>query len=336
MLALLLLLLLPLQEPTPAYDPLAPQVEWASDDLEVVDSERERTIPVRIYLPEDEGPQPVILFSHGLGGSRESCGYLGDHWASRGYVGVFVQHPGSDRDVWRGERLSDRRGALLRAASPKNLILRVEDVSAVIDQLERWASDEEHALHGRLDLDHIGMSGHSFGARTTQSLGGQSVALFDLSGRDDRIDAALAMSPSRTPGIDMTAALSEVSIPWFLMTGTKDDSPIGDMPAASRLEVYAALPVTVDRYQLVFDGGEHHAFGGVSNGTGRLMKRRDPDHHPAIQALSTAFFDTYLREDPAAREWLQGDGPRAMLDPLDAWDAEPSREAGDSSDSETP
>jgi predicted dienelactone hydrolase len=42
------------------------------------------------------GPFPVIVFSHGLGGSREGYKYLGRHWASYGYVAVHVEHLGSD------------------------------------------------------------------------------------------------------------------------------------------------------------------------------------------------------------------------------------------------
>jgi predicted dienelactone hydrolase len=39
--------------------------------LDPVDAKRKRTVPVKIYLTEAGGPRPVVLFSHGLGGSRE-------------------------------------------------------------------------------------------------------------------------------------------------------------------------------------------------------------------------------------------------------------------------
>ena len=45
----------------------------------------------------------------------------------------------------------------------------------------------------------------------------------------------------------------------------------------------------------------------------------DPRYHRAILALSTAFWDAYLRQDPAARAWLQGDGPRSVLEAKDRW-----------------
>ena len=62
------------------------------------DADRERDVPVKLYLPtEAEGRWPIVLFSHGLGGSREAAAYLGRHWAGHGYATVFLQHPGSDQ-----------------------------------------------------------------------------------------------------------------------------------------------------------------------------------------------------------------------------------------------
>lgn len=90
-----------------AYDPLdVADVRIASLTYGVQDAKRARTIPLRVYLPESRKPAPVILFSHGLGGSRDNNPYLGNHWAKRGYAVVFVQHPGSDEGVWKG--LSNR------------------------------------------------------------------------------------------------------------------------------------------------------------------------------------------------------------------------------------
>ena len=77
---------------------------------------------------------PVVLFSHGLGGSRHGSGYLGEHWSRRGYVAVFLQHPGSDESVWRD--VPTRRLAAMRdAASAENFLLRVQDVPTVLDAL---------------------------------------------------------------------------------------------------------------------------------------------------------------------------------------------------------
>jgi predicted dienelactone hydrolase len=316
--AFVLSFLLLFQEPQPPpYDPLARiGTPPPSQSLEAVDAARERTLPLRIYLPEGKEQAPVVLWSHGLGGSCDNSKYLGEHWAARGYVAVFLQHPGSDESVWRGVGIRERMAAMQKAANGDNLRLRCQDVAFVLDQLERWHADAQHPLHGRLDLEHIGMCGHSFGAITTQSVCGQSAPVLGRKWTDARLDAALPMSPSKPRGIAAKDAFGGVTIPWLLMTGTADDSPIGDQTPASRREVFPALPATIDRYELVLDGANHGVFGDG----GRLFGGKpDPAHHRAIQALSTAFFDTYLRGDAAAKEWLQGEAVRKVLATADQW-----------------
>jgi predicted dienelactone hydrolase len=302
-----------------AYDPLAaPKKDQViPQDLTVKDDARQREIPMRVYLPEGKSPAPVVLFSHGLGGSRENSPYLGQHWAARGYAVVFMQHAGSDANVWKNTPPAERMAALKGAASLQSLTDRVRDVPAVLDQLDRWNKGEGHALSGRLDLARVGMCGHSFGAVTTQAVSGQSSPLTGQRFSEARIKAALPMSPS-TPrkGVDPAKAFGTVKIPWLLMTGTLDDSPIGETSPESRLKVFPALPPG-DKYELVLDGAQHSAFGDrpLPGDT----KGRNPNHHRAILALSTAFWDAYLRDDADAKKWLNGDEPKTVLEKADRW-----------------
>ncbi|MEC7400588.1 MAG: dienelactone hydrolase, partial [Verrucomicrobiota bacterium] len=84
-----------------AYDPLETFEGIETLDRTIKDKSRDRSIPLRFYFPVGTTNSPVILFSHGLGGSRNGCSYLGKHWAGRGYVAVFIQHVGSDESVWK-------------------------------------------------------------------------------------------------------------------------------------------------------------------------------------------------------------------------------------------
>lgn len=300
------------------YDPLKVDASFkpASLDLTVQDADRKREIPVRVYLPAGTNAAPVVLFSHGLGGSRENNPYLGQHWASRGYVAVFVQHQGSDNAVWKDKPKAERMGAMKDAAGVKNFAFRVKDIPAVLDQLETWNSLAGHALAGRLDLRHVGMSGHSFGAVTTQAVSGQKFPLATVDFTDSRICAAVAFSPS-TPRLgDAKKAFGEVRIPWLLMTGTRDLSPIGDIDVASRLGVFPALP-NGGKYELVLDGAQHSAFGDRALPGEKATP--NPNHHRVILAVSTAFWDAYLRSDGAALAWLENGGPRSVLEPKDRW-----------------
>lgn len=301
------------------YDPLAigNTNKKAKDplDMTVKDEKRSRDIPIRVYLPDGDKPAPVVLFSHGLGGSRENNPYLGKHWSARGYVVVFTQHAGSDAVLWKDQPLGKRMAALKGAANVENFELRNADVSAVLDQLEKWNTTEKHPLAGRLDLKHVGMSGHSFGAVTTQAVSGQTFPL-GKSYADARIKAAVMMSPSVPKRGDPAKAFGEVKLPWLLLTGTNDNSPINDTDAASRQRVYPALPAGT-KYELVLDKAEHSAFG--DRALPGESEKRNPNHHRAVLALTTAFWDAYLRDDADARKWLDGDGPKSVLEKEDRW-----------------
>jgi hypothetical protein len=105
------------------------------------------------------------------------------------------------------------------------------------------------------------------------------------------------------------------------MTGTRDTTPFdGTAENASdvekRLAVYPALPPG-NKYELVLHEAEHSAFGdrALPGETGQ----RNPNHHRAILALSTAFWDAFLKGDPAARSWLEGDAARTVLEEKDRW-----------------
>jgi predicted dienelactone hydrolase len=300
------------------YDPLAvdPSFHAKYVDISFHDAGRDRDIPLRIYLPTNTTPELVVLFSHGLGGSRAGSVFLGEHWAARGYVAVFVQHPGSDESVWMNVPPLERMQALRQAASLDNFLLRVQDIPAVLDQLEIWNADKTNFLAGRMDLKKIGMSGHSFGAITTEAVSGETLPLTGQKLTDPRIKAAIAFSPSPPHMGSADAAFGSVTIPWMLMTGTKDVAQTGDMDVASRLKVYPALH-GAPKYEVVLFNAEHSAF------TDRPLpgdrEPRNPNHHRVILALSTAFWDAYLRGDTNALAWLNGAGPRSVMEPQDQW-----------------
>ncbi|MCG9895390.1 MAG: hypothetical protein MH204_07940, partial [Fimbriimonadaceae bacterium] len=287
----------------------------------------DRKVPLRIYfIPPAERHRgqapglPVILFSHGLGGTNRLNSFLGEHWARRGYVAVFMQHPGSDESVWKGLPMREVMPAMRRAASGANLALRFQDVRTTLDALAGWngswgdlGGDE---LGARLDLTRVGIGGHSFGARTAQGMTGQSAGRL-ASATDDRIDAALILSPSPGNG-DPKRNFGGVKVPWMLMTGTEDVSPIGGETVASRLTVFPALPETIDRYQIVFDGADHGAFTDAGRAG---VAPRSPRVHKAMTALSTAFFDAHLRQIPEARAWLFSPATKVFMIQSDDWSA---------------
>ncbi|MCC9605911.1 acetylhydrolase [Blastopirellula sp. JC732] len=297
--------------------PAAEEAKVRQIDLEPKDAARDRVVPIRIYLPETEQPLPVILFSHGLGGSRKNSPYLGNFWAEHGYVCVFLQHAGSDEEVWKSVTRREILPAMKQAANGKNMLDRNKDVSFILDQLEVWSKQADSPLSGKLDLEHVGMTGHSFGAVTTTAVAGRKFPL-GMSASEPRLDAFLPMSPQTSEGMSAEKSFGEIKAPMLCMTGTEDSSMISpNTTPASRREVYKALPPG-DKYELVFDGGTHATF---SDAQGIRIGRRDPAHHPAIQEISLKFWDAYLKNDPAAKKWLQSDQVRkdTTLKDTDVW-----------------
>ena len=92
-------------------------------DLAWTDPVRQRTLPLRLRWPDGPGPWPLLLFSHGLGGSREGGEVWGRAWRDAGFVVVHLQHPGSDAAVWAQGLVG-----LRAAASAAQLVQRVADL----------------------------------------------------------------------------------------------------------------------------------------------------------------------------------------------------------------
>ncbi|MBA3028281.1 MAG: dienelactone hydrolase [Desulfobacteraceae bacterium] len=300
------------------YDPslVSKDVKIEIVDTTVKDPDRDRQIPIRIFLPPGKTPGPVVLFSHGLGGSCKMNGFMGEHWAARGFFTVFIQHPGSDVSVWVNLPKEERMKALAKAANLRTFQDRVKDVSFVLDVLGKDNESPENPYFKRMDSKNVGMSGHSFGAVTTQAVSGQRTILGAASFTDERITASMMFSPSKPKRGTPEKAFGKVEIPWMLMTGTKDLSAIGEGDLESRLAVYPALPPG-GKYELVLFNAEHSAF------TDRALpgdsEQRNSNHHRAVLALSTAFWDAYLMQNEAAKLWLNGSGPQTVLEKDDRW-----------------
>jgi len=298
------------------------------------DAKRDRDVPVRICYPKPLGLAakptcPVIIFSHGLGGSREGYAYLGEHWASCGYVSVHVQHHGSDREILHSLRpLKALRAA---ATDPAVATNRPLDISFAIDRLTVLNGDRSFPLHGRLDLARLGVAGHSYGAFTTMALAGARIPALgpEPRYRDPRIKAAIAMSTPTTQGNDTDAAFDGVSIPVFHMTGTKDELPgerrstdtapiVGNTKAAERLRPYqhtCHAPADL----LVLKDGDHMVFSGRLTGS----RPADKAFQDRVLASSTAFWDAWLRDDPSARRWLEDGAFAAVLGALGTFEHKP-------------
>ncbi len=287
------------------------------------DRARGRDILFRLYLPPDdpevsegprEGPCPVVLFSHGLGGSREASPWLGHALAQNGYYAFFLQHPGSDSALLAGARgEEDARRRLLQATvTPGITHDRFGDIPAVLDQLA--AMNAAGPLAGRLDLGRIGIAGHSLGARTVLALAGQWLPGAGVAFKDARIRAGMALSPNIPTGpgmpqgvapedIDLTGIYDAIDIPILHVTGTRDGMPLGegDFDPATRLLPFRHMDHS-PQYLLVLDGATHATFSSRLRGGREDIA--DMRHAQSVATAAVLFFDAWLKDDDDARAVL--------------------------------
>ncbi len=218
-------------------------------------------------------PFPAIAFSHGNGGMSYQSIFLTEHLASHGYVVIACDHPGDT--MFDFDPKSMVTGAITRPL----------DISALIDELYRLDHEPNGTFDGRIDMDRIGMTGHSYGGYTTLAISGAQLnfnlpearcaagdpdaclfvqtardlgvwdRMLDLSDRRVRASAPLAplgWEPFRAEG------LSYIDIPIQIHGGGLDES----CPMETEVEpvwIYAQEPKAILE---IFDAG-HYAYSDI-------------------------------------------------------------------------
>jgi predicted dienelactone hydrolase len=299
-----------------------------------VPGSNERKLTLEVWYPADASaaqpeargvtlnggaaPYPLIIFAHGLGGNRRQSVSYTQHLASHGYIVAAPDFPLSNLGAAGGPRLA----AVLE--QPK-------DVSFVIDSMLQFNGQSGHLLHGAIDRDKIGVTGHSLGALTSMlSIYGPS--------RDPRIRAAL---PFATPGCFLpTGFAGDTSVPLLVLGGTDDLIT----PPVSNRRAYEIA--NSPRYLVDVTGADHVRFADVDltdtqlagqAGLAKIFGRSltadaiavaqklgsdantcrssgaapsDPlltgdRQRELLRTVAVPFFDAYLRGSSASKDFLQ-------------------------------
>lgn len=294
---------------SPAHEPHAVKMVRGS----LTDSIRGgRVIPLKMYYPVAEGLKnlPLIVWSHGLGGSIDGAAFLSRFFTSQGYVVLHVQHQGTDSALWEGK--PGHPWDIIKAQIiPRSATLaRFIDIPFVLDNLPEFlANHPEIAPH--VDIKNVGMSGHSFGAMTSQVMLGQQFPneegiLQDYS--DPRFKCGLFYSP--VPAFHLTGAMpqdiySGIDRPAFHMTGTDDSSPVEGFDYTKRLTIYE-YSEKAEKALLILKDGDHMIYNGSRGKLGQNPNREK--HETIIKIAALAWWDAQLKGDKAARVWLTAGG----------------------------
>ena len=277
-------------------------------DVVLHDRKRGKDLHVRVFYPNEPGPFPVIVFSHGAGGSQSCCEALTRHWATYGYVTLQPTHDDSavERRDGGGEDnnfLKAVRDALKKPALWQS---RPQDISFVLDSLPAL-QNRIPALAGKVDAEHIGVGGHSMGAFTAGAIAG---ALVDLPGHpamsfaDPRVQAVVLLSPQGPGEFGLTDhSWDHLTLPLLSMTGSLD------LGAGSHSPNWKKIPF--ERSQA---GGKYHVFIQGANHMSFIALKTSPRRSAQGDSIlvytncaSLAFWDAYLKADPAAHNYLQSD-----------------------------
>lgn len=323
-------------DPTPNFDQL-PDLQrsgpyrWRKETLTLNDTSRNRIYPADLYLPAvNDGSIPVIIISHGLGSDRTTYEYLAEHLASHGFAVAVPEHLGSNA----AQREALIRGLAEEVAEPAEFINRPLDIKFLLDELTRL-SQSGIASPAELNVDQVGFLGQSFGGYTGLTLAGAPInyekllaecgstsrswnvsltlqcRALELLGtqvetHDPRIKAAIAINPITSRILGQTS-LSQINIPVMIVTGSADT--VAPMLAEQVLP-FTWLSQEIDKYLVLLEGGTH--FSTLQEG------EDDISLPPAIigpdpvlarrytEALSLAFFKTYIANQPAYRPFLSG------------------------------
>jgi predicted dienelactone hydrolase len=277
---------------------------FAFVEFDWTDPTRGRPVPVRLYVPADApaGGLPLVLFSHGLGGSRRGYSYLGSHFARNGMASLHVQHIGSDRALWGGSPLA-LAARLQAAARDSEALDRVADLRFALDRL--LANGADLALPTAIDRSRIVVAGHSYGANTALLASGARVQRDgrEIVLRDERLRAAILISAPPFYGEGaLEPILRPLQLPTLHVTATGDDIQVPGYFSSytDRVAVFEAIG-SQPKALAVFQGGSHSIFTDRALTGGAEL---NPRVKTATQELTLAFLRSVLEgRDDALTGW---------------------------------
>lgn len=257
----------------------------------------EREIQLRVIYPDEGGPYPVIVFSHGTFSSGDKYDLVVEFWAERGYVIILPNH------------LDANYGITPRKTEDMINVIqtRISDMSLVLDGLDSIES-QVPGLAGKLSREQIIAAGHSVGTQVVLVNTGLRV-------RNPTNDAVTESDESRYTAAVMLSDPGKMAMmpddmwtggakPTFLATGSEDYGLMGDgRTVAEYQNEILTMPAepTGNKYLLLVDRMDHY-FGGLIH----RDVNKEPDYKglAAFNAASLGFLDAYTRDAESAWAFL--------------------------------
>ncbi len=284
------------------------------DDLAPVGLAAISPLPLVCRWPVTGGIKGFAIFCHGLSASGRHYAELCSHWASHGYFVInptfpdwvdavaraepeLGYEPGGDGVAWADHpQMKARLYEILH--TPEYWLRRIEIVRLVMDNLDTIFNQTCGAPSAPTKG---AITGHSFGAYTSQLFAGAEI---DLPGkgpvgfRDDRFAAAILLSAQGRDQQGLRAGSWDgISGPLLNVTGTRDGGARGQ-DWRWKVEPYEFAPPG-DKYLAVLTDADHY-LGGIA----MPAQMPAPTHKEAVLQITLAFLDAYLAGEAGARDWL--------------------------------
>ncbi|WP_337035443.1 alpha/beta hydrolase family protein [Paenibacillus illinoisensis] len=263
------------------------------------------TIPTHVVkgaeLSAAQSKYPVLLFSPGVRSARFQSMTTIEELVSHGYIVVGIDHPYTSAQV----KFLDGHVASyepdpdyptseeLYQHNIEGVGIRAADASFVLDTLTQWNKhDPNGLLEGKLDLDRVGIFGHSYGGATTA----------EALAQDERFKAGLSLEG----GFWGTVSTTAMKQPFmYIMSGETAKSFAPDATEKDKV-FYPEFEPDLDHvmthslndtYYLTVDGFFHQSFTDISLISPPLFaKGMTPEHNVDItRSYTLAFFDRYLK-----------------------------------------
>jgi dienelactone hydrolase len=288
-----------------------------------------RSLPVRVTAPSSGECVPLIVFSHGAGGSGTGYTYLAQHWAEHGYVCVQPTH--RDSVEWNAAHKTGKSFVQTMRDMPQDRdawLARISDILSVIEQVDLLQNAIPELI--KIDASRVGLGGHSLGAfiamliAGVQMPGAGSAELPVALPLEHKVKALVALSPQgirdetnpRALAFDSSAAFDSLHLPVLFETGEYDST--GWTVQSQRLQAFESSPAGGDKYLLSLHAANHMTFVGAeqpfparkaafgkSLWSDALPAEAGPDQalcRQLIQTTTTLFWDAYLKEDRVAQQ----------------------------------
>jgi predicted dienelactone hydrolase len=297
--------------------------------LQLKDQTRDRRLPVDLYLPTSPTSSPLIVISHGVASDRFAFVYLAQHLASYGFAVAALEHPGSN-----AQRFQQYFAGLAGPPEPAELINRPLDVKFVLNELQRLEKSDPR-MQGKLNFQQVGAFGHSYGGYTVFTLAGAKINFEQIrkdcnpnkslnlsvllqcranelkpanySLKDDRIKAVFAINPF-VSSIFAESEVRQIKLPFMVVGGSQD---IVTPTVPEQIRPFTWLG-SKNKYLAIIENATH--FTALAEPTPEndvlpvppALLGPDRKHaYSYLNALSVAFFETYLLNRPEYQVYLQ-------------------------------